>query len=611
LIYSYFGGYNDANGLTGEANACTVAEVYTYGQRVWDRYAASPNIVWHLEWGMWHPTGSSEGQRADAFFHAIQDRHAASGRGGSPLIFAEQTSGGGAGAFIGAGWTYMLVSASSLYKYESNSTELVDAGYTEAGTTTYPMWDCEPSYIGATQYIGGVGSYAALTDPVARQNWRERNYAILIRGGCGINFGDEKWWPFGAGGLYPSAPWTWQDVPTNVTSYEAQYCWDALIRSTVCKDPTWAPNSAWVTTGLGSGETKAACGAGATSLVAYFPDTRAVTINTTGIPGTDPVRLRWYDPTTGVYTLIGSEPRSSSRAMTYPPGTHADGNTDWLLVVDDQPAYGRFNVGTAPLVRARLGTVPLVKAYLGELLAWVSPEAPLTLTVQSATHAHAAGNVTLTGVPVTLTVQSATHAHAAPNLTLTGGGGGGGPTWSYDFTAMADQAQPATLTTFGGSIPGEVASGHFMCTEDWFFTKVYDTGIADQTATTHTIAAVLNFATASGQFQFFFAGDSDLSSRDVFTFNQNGTWLVEYEGGGVGGSPDLPAFTVGVPTKVVLTYNEATGAGEVFVDGVSRATPSWAAFIRTGTRSGWQMGGNLDVHLLKFYYGPSSAGVPT
>jgi hypothetical protein len=287
LIYSYFGGYNTANGLTGEANACTLAEVYTFGQRVWNRYAGNPNIVWHLEWeGGWNSTSSPEGQRADAFFHAIQDGHAASGRGGVPLMFAEQGANGNAAEFIGRGWTYFTVSTLSLYQYFPDSVDKFDEAWNQSGVTTYPVWDCEPSYIGATQYIGGAGSYAPLTDQVCRQNWRERNYAVLIRGGVGINFGDEKWWPFGAGGLFPSAPWTWQDVPTNVTSFEAQYCWDLLINPQIVQDPTWLPDNSFLVAGLGSGDTKAAAGRGTHSAVVYFPNnSRTVTVDTTKVGG--------------------------------------------------------------------------------------------------------------------------------------------------------------------------------------------------------------------------------------------------------------------------------------------------------------------------------------
>jgi len=38
------------------------------------------------------------------------------------------------------------------------------------------------------------------------QELRERNYATFIRGGTGINFGHEKWWPHGVTGLFDGGP---------------------------------------------------------------------------------------------------------------------------------------------------------------------------------------------------------------------------------------------------------------------------------------------------------------------------------------------------------------------------------------------------------------------
>ena len=193
--------------------------------------------------------------------------------------------------------------------------------------------------------------------------------------------------------------------------------------------------------------------------------------------------------------------------------------------------------------------------------------------------------------------------------------GGGGTAWSYDFTDDADGAMPSTLTYFGGSLTGRIASGHFMCDVDWFFTKVYDNGlIPDQTATTHLIAAEVVFVTAgtggTHEFRFYFAGNADMTSFDSIVIRQDGSWNNEYDGGGVAGTPNLPAFTTGVPTRIHVTYNEVTAAAEIFVNDVSAATTSFAAWPKTGTRAGFMVAGNADVWVRKFYYGPQSAGVP-
>lgn len=192
------------------------------------------------------------------------------------------------------------------------------------------------------------------------------------------------------------------------------------------------------------------------------------------------------------------------------------------------------------------------------------------------------------------------------------GGGGGGPTWTYDFTTMADGPQPATLITWGGALPGRIASGHFMCDVDWFFTKVYDTLALDQNATTHLTAMEFSFRTASGGLWLIFAGNADMTEYNAIEIHPDGTWLYLYNGGGFSGAPNFPAFTLGTTYKVHVTYNEVTAAVEIFINGVSQVTGAYGGGQnKIGNRSGWHMAGNLDVWITKFYYGPQSAGAPT
>lgn len=186
-----------------------------------------------------------------------------------------------------------------------------------------------------------------------------------------------------------------------------------------------------------------------------------------------------------------------------------------------------------------------------------------------------------------------------------------GPAWSYDFTAMADGLQPATLITIGGSVDGAIVSGHYACNVDWFFTRNYDTLIPDQVATTHLMAAEVVYPRAgSAAIDMRFAANTDLSTYNGVSVNQTGAWSGQYHNGGDGGSGNVGALAINTPIKFVVTYNETTGAWEIFIDGVSRGTSSFTN-IQTGPRCGFQIGGNLDVWIRKLYYGPQSAGVPT
>jgi hypothetical protein len=48
---------------------------------------------------------------------------------------------------------------------------------------------------------------------------------------------------------------------------------------------------------------------------------------------------RWYDPTTGAFTAISGSPfaNSGTRAFSPPAANHADGFSDWVLVLETQP----------------------------------------------------------------------------------------------------------------------------------------------------------------------------------------------------------------------------------------------------------------------------------
>jgi putative cell wall-binding protein len=64
--------------------------------------------------------------------------------------------------------------------------------------------------------------------------------------------------------------------------------------------------------------------------VIYLPTTATVTLDMSRLAGT--VTAKWYDPTTGTYTTIGTFANTGARSFTSPAG-HADGTDDWVLVL--------------------------------------------------------------------------------------------------------------------------------------------------------------------------------------------------------------------------------------------------------------------------------------
>ena len=322
------------------------------------RYAGYPNIVWHVMGDFGWSYNQGPGLALDALFHGIKDTEGTTHR----LIIAEPANGSTSfDQFIseeGAkGYQWFKQSANTVYDYGSNSVEQFDKVYNRTGATRYPVVDIEPPYVNAPHYHMGralvrldfhhaafcrcnwlAGRRCSPSCDMDQQNQelRERNYSTFIRGGAGINFGHEKWWPFGVTGLFDGGP-NWLDILTEPPQQCAKYAWTLL--DTYVPDNSWTrDDGTFLKTGLGSGDDQAASGYSSSAGVVYFPTSRTITVDTTAITGGKNVKLRWYDPTNGTYTVISaSEPKNSSRSVLYPRcrmPPHGDGFNDWVLVVE-------------------------------------------------------------------------------------------------------------------------------------------------------------------------------------------------------------------------------------------------------------------------------------
>jgi len=90
-------------------------------------------------------------------------------------------------------------------------------------------------------------------------------------------------------------------------------------------------------TGRGSGDDQAASGYSSSAALVYFPTNRPIVVDTTKIAKGSKVRLRWYDPTSGNYSIIvSSEAKAPDRSVSYPAKGHTDGFNDWVLVAECQ-----------------------------------------------------------------------------------------------------------------------------------------------------------------------------------------------------------------------------------------------------------------------------------
>jgi hypothetical protein len=321
VVLSLFMSWGDTGTAPHLASAGTT-NAYNFGKALAARYANYPNIVWHVMGDFQWSYNQGPALGLDAVFHGIKDIERTTHR----LIIAEPANGSTSfDQFISQegdhGYQWFKQSANTVYDYGHNSVEQFDKVFTQTGASAYPVVDIEPPYVNAPHY-----------EDQQNQELRERIYSTFIRGGAGINFGHEKWWPFGVRGLYDGGP-GWLNIITEPPLQCANYAWTFL--GSYVQDARWTPdNGTFLKTGLGSGDDKAASGYSPSAGVVYFPTSRTIAVNTTAFTGGPNVRLRWYDPTNGTYTVISpSERKNSHRSVSY-PSAHSDGFNDWILVVE-------------------------------------------------------------------------------------------------------------------------------------------------------------------------------------------------------------------------------------------------------------------------------------
>jgi hypothetical protein len=323
VVFSFFLSFRDT-GTVPDLVAGGTTNAYNFGKAVATRYASYPNIVWHVMGDFRWRYNEGPALALDAVFHGIRDAEGSRHR----LIIAEPGRGTTSlDQFISAegahGYRWFKQSADTIYHYNSNSAEEFDKVFRRPGAASYPLVDIEPPYVNAPHY-----------KRKQNQELRERNYATFIRGGAGINFGHEKWWPHGVTGLYDNGGPGWLNILSEAPQLDAKHAWTIL--DAYAADPSWTPDAGnFLRTGLGIGDDQAASGYSSSAALVYFPTKRRIIIDTTKIARGRKVRLRWYDPTSGNYTMIASsEAKTIYRSVSYPTEPHADGFSDWVLVAD-------------------------------------------------------------------------------------------------------------------------------------------------------------------------------------------------------------------------------------------------------------------------------------
>lgn len=319
MMMSFFVSFG-TSGIGPDIEAVTNVQMRAAGVAIATRYLTAPNIVWEVEVDDGMAADTTRGRRIDYLMRGITETETT-----PRLQFVEPLLNGTAGfEYITGqgtdptGYQWFHISTDAMYSYSTSSVDQIEAVWGD--NTDYPVWDSEPPYAARTGFTNA--------------DLRERNYSDFIEGFCAINYGDEDWWRFGLTGFYTrGGGFEWDDVLTHTNTVEAGYAWGLL--DTYCKVLDWAPSS-FVTTGTGTGDTRAAAGACSTAALAYFPNSRTIQVDTTILSGTSSVRLRWFDPTNNTFTTIAaSEAQNATRSVTHPGNSsNSAGASDYVLVVD-------------------------------------------------------------------------------------------------------------------------------------------------------------------------------------------------------------------------------------------------------------------------------------
>jgi len=301
----------------GEVVANGPAKMQAYGTYLGNLFATRRNVVWMAGGDIGTSTQLTPAQQAAE----------------SALIMAIK-SVVGAAPFWSAEWDSESIGTD---QPNFGTAMTLDSVYSWTGATivqgrrAYAYTPVEPSFLLEEPYDeegpDGNGFNPNATQPVRRFQWW--GWLSVIGG-----------YMSGNGYVWPFAPGSWQQHLNTQGARDMAHL-NAFIRSISWQQlvPDGFGPKALVTAGLGSDDdlgastmVTAAANPAGTLLVAYVPPDHAgsFTIDMTNLSGQ--ATARWFNPTSGSYTTIGSFPNTGSQAFSV-PGDNGTGFSDWTLVL--------------------------------------------------------------------------------------------------------------------------------------------------------------------------------------------------------------------------------------------------------------------------------------
>ena len=189
-------------------------------------------------------------------------------------------------------------------------------------STSMPVFMVEANYEFENEAVGAPGIL------------RRQEYWTALSGATGQLYGNGYTWGFIDG---------WKDHLDTPGAVQIAYL-KALLKPRAWYELVPDQAHTVVTAGYGSFSDSGTLGASdyvtaartpsGKLVMAYVPSARTITVDMSKLSG--PATARWYDPTAGTFTDIAGSPFASAGPQDFlTPGTpHADGETDWVLVLE-------------------------------------------------------------------------------------------------------------------------------------------------------------------------------------------------------------------------------------------------------------------------------------
>jgi hypothetical protein len=308
-----------------------VAKATGYGAYLGNRYKNVPNIVWMHGNDFQSYTDPNDNALVLAVGQGIlgQDPHHL-----QTAELAFNVSSSLDAVSVSSGWSQVL-GLNATYTYFPTYAQL----YVDYNRTSFlPNFLVESNYEG--EQLAGAPHVTNAHDV------RTQYYWTVTSGATGSLYGNHFIWPWDP---------AWQSHLTDLGAAQATYvqsffgprAWYNLVPD---------QGHTVVTAGIGTCDFNDSANAqddvcattartpDGTLVVTYMPTARAVTVDMTKLSG--PATARFYDPTTGLYTVVTGSPiaNTGTHVFTPPSGTHGEtcppevtSCTDWVLVLEASP----------------------------------------------------------------------------------------------------------------------------------------------------------------------------------------------------------------------------------------------------------------------------------